>query len=521
MSDCSICCETFNKSTRKQVECLHCNNVCCRECHQTYLFSRDVIDCMFCQEPHTFEHIKNSHYNTFIKSTGAWKDKGFKEHEQNVYFKREMAMFPETQKIIEFEQFKNDILQKYKITLHEYKEVKHKIKFLRKARLSNCNCKKGPKRCTCLTIKERTDWLKEFDNISKIADDLSLNLEKYDKELRDLRDSKSMSIKIKTIEKCMDTNCDGFLNSNWKCNKCDKITCRKCREIKTDGHVCNEDTVKTIQLAIRTSTPCPKCNERIHRIYGCDQVYCPLCKIVFSYSTGKMQIGGVIHQPDAVNELRRNGRLHRDVRDIPCGGVAYILDALRPQNKDITRFPICKYPKLVNIVRAMLRWCIGYEDFQVRGQMEDNNLLELNSKERYNFLTGQWTEENFKNKIYLNYKNFEKENEIRIIKAGFYVCIADMLRSLEGMKGYQNIYEHISQIFKLSINYNKEFERINKLYSGNSGQKKIIFMDINGHMTNNVNLPRLYFGIIRKVYFDTWKRKKPDLNINNFLKYEK
>ena len=89
------------------------------------------------------------------------------------------------------------------------------------------------------------------------------------------------------------------------------------------------------------------------------------------------------------------------------------------------------------------------------------------------------------------------------------------------MKGYQNIYEHISQIFKLSINYNKEFERINKLYSGNSGQKKIIFMDINGHMTNNVNLPRLYFGIIRKVYFDTWKRKKPDLNINNFLKYEK
>ena len=115
-----------------------------------------------------------------------------------------------------------------------------------------------------------------------------------------------------------------FYLKDWKCNKCDKITCKRCREIKEKDHVCDEDTVKTIQLAIRTSKPCPKCNERIHRIYGCDQVYCPLCKIVFSYSTGRLQIGGIIHQPDAINELRKNGRLHRDIRDIPCGGVGFI-----------------------------------------------------------------------------------------------------------------------------------------------------------------------------------------------------
>jgi len=518
-TDCSICCETFNKSTRKPVECLDCNNVCCRECHQTYLFSRDVIDCMFCQEPHTFEHIKNSHYDTFIKSTGAWKGKGYREHQEEVYFKNEMAMFPETQKIIERDQVRDKIFKENQVLLLEISRITCEIKNDKKERLLKCNCKKGPSNCICVSVKERNDWLKNKEIKLGLIEDLR---EKREENLNILRYPKNIPSKIKVIEKCMATDCDGFLNSNWKCNKCDKITCRKCREIKTDGHVCDEDTVKTIQLAIRTSKPCPKCNERIHRIYGCDQVYCPLCKIVFSYSTGKMQIGGVIHQPDAVNELRKNGRLHRDIRDIPCGGVAYILDALRSRNKDITRFPICKYPKFVNIVRAILRWCIGYEDYQVQGQMGDNNLLDLNKRERYSFLTGQWNKEKFKKKIYDNYKNFEKYNEIRIIKAGFYVCVADMLRSLEGMKGYQNIYEHISQIFELSINYNKEFERVNKLYCGNSGHKLVIFMDINGHMINNVNLPKLYFGILRKSIMNSWRgRDRYDLNINNFLKYEK
>ena len=101
MSDCSICCEKFNKSSRKKVECIDCGEICCRKCHQIYLLSKDVIDCMFCNKPQNFETIKNAHYDTFINSTGSYKDDGFKEHQMEVYFKNEMSMFAETQNEIE------------------------------------------------------------------------------------------------------------------------------------------------------------------------------------------------------------------------------------------------------------------------------------------------------------------------------------------------------------------------------------------------------------------------------------
>ena len=349
-TDCNICCESFNKSSRKIVECLDCNNVCCRACHQTYLFSRDVIDCMFCQNPQTYEHIKNSHYDTFIKSTGSWKGKGYREHLEKVYYKNEMAMFSETQKKIELDQYRDKLFKDNHVLLLEIIRIECETLEDKKERIINCSCKRGPSKCICVSEKERIDWLINKQIKLKLIEDLKIKRTlNYD----NLRLPINKSIEKKVIEKCMATDCDGFLNSLWKCNKCDNITCNKCREIKDKNHVCDEDTVKTIQLAIRTSKPCPKCNERIHRIYGCDQVYCPLCKIVFSYSTGRLQVGGLIHQPDAVNELRKNGRLHRDIRDIPCGGIVYIWDSLQciiPNNilshdskwKSL-RFPLHKY----------------------------------------------------------------------------------------------------------------------------------------------------------------------------------
>jgi hypothetical protein len=60
--------------------------------------------------------------------------------------------------------------------------------------------------------------------------------------------------------------------------------------------------------------------------YGCEQMYCPMCKIIFSYRTG-FRLFGTVHQPDAVRDLRlgimnRNGEVPRDPADIPCEGVS-------------------------------------------------------------------------------------------------------------------------------------------------------------------------------------------------------
>ena len=39
MSSCSVCCENFNKTLRKQVICPFCNFETCKTCTQTYLLS--------------------------------------------------------------------------------------------------------------------------------------------------------------------------------------------------------------------------------------------------------------------------------------------------------------------------------------------------------------------------------------------------------------------------------------------------------------------------------------------------
>lgn len=485
-TECSICVETFNKSTRKPVVCLNCDGVCCRECHQTYLFSRDTIDCMFCQEVQSFEHIKNSHYSSFIQSTGNWKNKGFREHEEEVFFKNEMSMFPETLERINLDK--------------EFNKLNNKLKEL------NNDRKK-----LCLKLE---DYNKEFEKkiiyvkSFEVEDAFRLRDEKvylYKEQIRHLREeivyftdkinnlyhpnSKSNKVKVNVLNKCMSNDCDGYLNSKWSCQKCGETTCKKCREIVKEDHQCDPEIVKTIKLAISTSKPCPKCSERIHRIYGCDQVYCPICKIVFSYSTGVQQIGGIIHQPDAVKELRKNGRLHRDVRDIPCGGVDYIL------HSDKNIFPFYKFNKLKKLILAIVRWAVGYE----QGQLYDRragNINELNYYDRYSYLEGKMTKEEFKRKIYISYKRYEKNQEDRKIIAGLYICVADMLRSLEGMNDYNTIYEHLCQMFILFENYNDEFMRNYKIYNKLSpktvmvhqymGERRFdIYMIVGAHYTHS------------------------------------
>ena len=50
-------------------------------------------------------------------------------------------------------------------------------------------------------------------------------------------------------------------------------------------------------------------------------MWCPKCKIVFSYNTGMKQIGGLIHQPDALEDIRKKVSISRNPSDIQCGGV--------------------------------------------------------------------------------------------------------------------------------------------------------------------------------------------------------
>jgi hypothetical protein len=119
---------------------------------------------------------------------------------------------------------------------------------------------------------------------------------------------------LTVVRKCTEADCRGFVMSDWACGICDKKYCNKCHETNEtkieEGeapkeHKCNPDDIKTIDLIMKTTKPCPTCATLIHKINGCSQMWCPSCKTAFNYNTGTID-KGVIHNPHYFEWFRNN-----------------------------------------------------------------------------------------------------------------------------------------------------------------------------------------------------------------------
>jgi len=75
------------------------------------------------------------------------------------------------------------------------------------------------------------------------------------------------------VRACPDSDCRGFLSSQWKCGICQKWACPDCHEIKgltrDVEHTCNPDNVATARLLANDTKPCPNCRTGIFKIDGC------------------------------------------------------------------------------------------------------------------------------------------------------------------------------------------------------------------------------------------------------------
>jgi hypothetical protein len=135
---------------------------------------------------------------------------------------------------------------------------------------------------------------------------------------------------------CVYNDCKGMLSTEYKCGICDKYTCKDCHEPLQDEHKCNPDTVATAKAILKETRPCPSCNTRIYKIEGCDQMWCTNCKTPFSWNTGEIVPSGQrLHNPHAIEYMRRNGVTVRAPGDLVCGGVI-TLEQLNQMKTNIT-----------------------------------------------------------------------------------------------------------------------------------------------------------------------------------------
>ena len=220
--------------------------------------------------------------------TKYFRNTELRRHRENVLFEREKALMPETQP--EVERIIN--MRKLKQILQTQRE-------------------------RLLELHYRNTGENE---ITPEIRDLYRDMENTYRYLQELRSSQRDTItEPRTfVRKCPKEECKGFLSEEWFCGLCNVYYCKECNEQLTEGHECDPEMVKTMQLLNKDSKSCPNCGTVIHKTDGCAQMWCINCHTAFNFTTGQIETGR-IHNPHFI-EFRRKNIGSREHGDIPCGG---------------------------------------------------------------------------------------------------------------------------------------------------------------------------------------------------------
>jgi hypothetical protein len=287
-------------------------------------------------------------------------------------------------------------------------------------------------------IKNFQDEIKKYndDNVEKTTEDKVEGVtekvegvtEKVDNDIKNTESIKDIKIIEDTKNISQSTeNCKGYVNINGYCSICFRYTCTKCFELlpvdSKNDHVCSSDILKNIEVARSNTRPCPKCSEIIYKIDGCDQMWCVKCHTPFSWETGEID-KGKIHNPDYFRWMRENNIVVENNNEIPDDDL-YIFNGRmfkilidRCLNKDIEEIKNIENIKgeeinrsdIFMILERSYRTIPHYRDV-IKTMM--NTQEEENEDLRRKYLNGKLTDEQFKKRLGVRNRCFEKKREVK------------------------------------------------------------------------------------------------------------
>lgn len=403
---CDICCGNLTKP----IHCKLCDFVACYKCFSKFMLECTLTPkCMKCEKPWTRKHLVDSFGQYFVSST-------YKKKRENVLFDIEKAMLPDTQEIAARVRKIHEIENVIRIHDNEILELKRSLSRLDPGILDS----------------EFEEFLITRKNYRMQIHDLKeeiVNLyTRKDRLMR--RNFRSEKKAPSSFIKCPGEQCRGYVSqSTMICDICETKLCKECHEAldkgtpldksadldKADaldgGHTCNPDTVETVKLIAKDSRNCPSCKTLIHKIDGCDQMFCTQCQTAFSWKTGEVSTGR-IHNPHYYEYLRQTGGIARELGDIPCGG-------LPPATREI----------LGNRLYSVIHQRVSHIEFDEINRLRTDIHRENNQDLRIQYLNNYIDLETFKREIYRREKKQEKQREILTILTTFVTVCSDIFRS--------------------------------------------------------------------------------------------
>jgi hypothetical protein len=178
------------------------------------------------------------------------------------------------------------------------------------------------KKCD-LIYTEMNKIKSERKELKTQLDDLNRLLYQKERELyrqQNMSDNPEETQRKQFTKKCQVENCRGYLSSAWKCGQCETFSCSKCHKVKEKGneqsHECDKNDVETVMFLAKDTKECPSCETPIHKISGCDLMWCPMCQKQFSWKKGII-VTGFNHNPHYYEYLRQqnNGEIERNPLD--------------------------------------------------------------------------------------------------------------------------------------------------------------------------------------------------------------
>jgi len=406
MATCSICCETFNKTNRKAVQCGSCDLECCQACQKRYILGGTIdAHCMSCRRGYTREALTTMFSKAFVSNE-------YKEHRETILFEREKCLLPASQLDIEKE-----------------KRINSLSEMLRNMRLQK---KDVPK-------ENRKQFTEDMRDVTNEIMELKGNA----KEFRD--------DEVVAVKKCPTAECRGFLNKEWACGLCDTHVCKKCHAVMGSEHTCKPEDVETAKMLAKETKDCPACGTSIFKISGCDQMWCTQCHTAFSWTTLAIE-KGVIHNPHFYEFQRQanGGVAPRVPGDVP-GNCENLPDLYRCRDAwNALQYIRNDIDFLMNLHRTINH--IRYVILNIRRDNVDNNNL------RKEYLKNIIDEDTFKIKIQRREKRRMLKEECRQVFEMFTTCAQDLM--------FKSVRENaIGEVKQLVSYFNESMKKTAALYN--------------------------------------------------------